>query len=193
MRIIFIRHGRTQSNVERLLDTAFPGTPLDEVGEAQAAGLAARLAHEPIEAVMTSDITRARQTGEPLAAALGVPLIVHPGVREVFAGDWEMSTDWTEYEAVVFSWENDLDASMPNGDSGISFFERFDQAICELFDYDCVAVVSHGAALYAWLGGRGDLTFPEGEVWRLSNTDFVIVEGNQGAWRILSWGDRDLT
>ena len=192
MRIIFIRHGRTQSNVDHLLDTDFPGAPLDEVGQEQAAGLPERLLDEPIEVVMTSDITRARQTGTPLATAKNVPLITHPGVREIFAGDWEMDTDWTQYQQVIYSWQDDPSISMPNGDSGLSFFSRYDAAIEELCTYNCAAVVSHGGALRTWLSTRGDVTIDADPQWRLKNTDTVVVEGVPGAWRILSWADRVL-
>ena len=175
-----------------LLDTGFPGAPLDEVGLAQAAALPERLAGEPIEAVMASDITRARQTAEPLAAALGVPLVVHPGVREIYAGDWDMAADWTDYPRIISSWVNDLTEGIPGGDDGVRFFERFDAAIAELQEYDCAAVVSHGGALYAWLAGRGDLDLKAEPEWQLHNTDVVIVEGTPGHWSILSWGDREL-
>ncbi|MFC2573385.1 MAG: histidine phosphatase family protein, partial [Actinomyces oris] len=36
MRLILVRHGRTEANVMQALDTAFPGNPLDEVGLGQA-------------------------------------------------------------------------------------------------------------------------------------------------------------
>ena len=189
MRILFIRHGRTASNVGHRLDTGFPGAELDEVGRAQAADLAVRLRDEPIDIVMTSDILRARQTGEPLAKALGVPVITHPGVREIYAGDWEMDTNWRDYFRVIQSWKTDPTAQIPNGENGVGFFRRFDEAISELEDDDYAAVVSHGGALRTWLAARGDLDLPDDVV--LGNTDCVVVEGRPGAWRILSWAGID--
>jgi len=192
VRIIFIRHGRTQSNVNHLLDTAYPGAPLDEVGIAQAAGLPERLRDEPIELVATSDITRARQTGEPLASALGVPLVVDPGFREIHAGDWDMSDDWQQYAAVIGSWPDDPGAALPNGDDGHTFMARFDGAIAELADYDCVAVISHGGALRAWLSARGGVSVDDDPRWMIHNVDTVIVEGRPGDWTILSWAGQAL-
>jgi len=191
VRIIFIRHGRTSSNVNHRLDTAFPGAELDEVGHAQAAQLVETLAGKPIDVVMTSDILRARQTGEPLAKALGVPLITHPGVREIYAGDWEMDTDWGNYVQVIMAWQQDPTLAIPNGDDGLSFFARFDAAIAELQDYECAAVVSHGGALRTWLAARGDVSIEDD--WILQNTDCVEVEGVPHSWRILTWAGRDLT
>jgi len=195
VRIIFIRHGQTDSNVGHLLDTGYPGAPLNELGLAQAAALPQKLVDEPIEIVLTSDITRARQTGEPLAEAKGVPLVTHPGVREIFAGDWEMATEWEPYTSMIVSWAVDPTQSMPNGDSGISFITRFDEAISELLDYDCAAVVSHGGALWAWLSARTDLrTEPKrGLHPGLKNTDVVIVEGVPTSWKILSWAGQEVS
>jgi len=56
VRLILIRHGQTQSNVDHLLDTGHPGAPLTEEGLEQAATLVDRLASEPIEAVYSSDL-----------------------------------------------------------------------------------------------------------------------------------------
>jgi len=179
--------------VDHLLDTAYPGAPLDEVGMEQAARLPEILAGEPIDVVMTSDILRARQTGEPLAKALGVPVITHPGVREIYAGDWEMDADWSSYVGVLEAWKTDLGVSMPNGDNGHTFFARFDAAIAELQDFHCAVVVTHGGALRTWLDLRGGIETGPGEEWTLHNTDIVVVEGSPAGWTIRSWAGRAIS
>jgi len=191
VRILFIRHARTQSNVLHLLDTAYPGPPLDEVGLQQAEDLVAKVAGEPIDVVMTSDILRARQTGEPLAKALGVPVITHPGVREISAGDWEMDADWSKYVDVIVQWPVDPTLSIPNGDNGVSFMTRFDAAIEELCDYECAVVVTHGAALRTWMVAQTNSQFAVHQ--GLGNTDVVIVEGVPGSWRLISWAGEDMS
>ncbi|HPV81372.1 MAG TPA: histidine phosphatase family protein, partial [Dermatophilaceae bacterium] len=118
MRLLLIRHGQTASNVTRLLDTAAPGAPLDEVGLEQARALAEALADEPIEAVYASDLTRSQQTAAPLAARHGVEVVVRGGIREIQAGEDEMSADWVRYLTTIMSWNADLDARMPGGESG---------------------------------------------------------------------------
>ena len=62
MRLILVRHGQTTSNVDRLLDTGFPGAPLTEHGHGQAASLVDRLSHEHLDAIHSSDLIRAKQT-----------------------------------------------------------------------------------------------------------------------------------
>ena len=194
MRINFIRHGRTASNTQHALDTGFPGAPLDEVGQEQARVLVDRLKDEPIEAVYTSDIVRAHQTATPLAQAKGVPLITHQGLREVYAGDWDMDIEWAPYLKVTYSWMHDLTVSMPNGDSGVSFYTRYTKAVEEIAaaGYDCVALVSHGAAMRVWLPWASGQEVVDEKDWALHNTDIVLLEGTPGEWKMVSWGSRVL-
>ena len=71
LRLILARHGRTSWNVQGRVQG---GGGLDDVGKAQVAALAERLAAEPIAAVYASPAWRARQTAQPLAVALGLPV-----------------------------------------------------------------------------------------------------------------------
>ena len=71
LRLILARHGRTSWNVQGRVQG---GGGLDDVGRAQVAALAERLAAEPIAAVYASPAWRARQTAQPLAVALGLPV-----------------------------------------------------------------------------------------------------------------------
>ncbi|MDE2837420.1 MAG: histidine phosphatase family protein [Chloroflexota bacterium] len=71
LRLILARHGRTSWNVQGRVQG---GGGLDEVGRAQVTALTGRLADEPITAVYASPAWRARQTAQPLADALGLPV-----------------------------------------------------------------------------------------------------------------------
>ncbi len=196
MRLLLIRHGRTASNVGRLLDTGHPGAPLDDTGLQQAQRLVDRLAHEPIEAVFTSDLTRARQTGEPIAAVRGLSVHELPGLREIYAGDDDMSPDWNPYIAVLDSWFDDPHHSLPNGENAIVFLDRFDRAIAEIAasGVGCAALVSHGAALKVWVPARAsNLEAGAARAWPLDNTDVIVAEGDpEQGWHISEWADRQI-
>ncbi len=191
MRLLLIRHGRTASNVGHLLDTGHPGAPLDEVGRAQAEALATTLAGSGVEAVYTSDLTRARQTAAPLARALGLPVRELRGLREIYAGDDDMSADWDPYVAVLWSWVDDPDASLPNGETGTAFMDRFDAAVDEVAasGVGCAALVSHGAALRVWVPARAtNVAADDTATWPLDNTDVIEVEGDPATgWRVVRW------
>jgi hypothetical protein len=93
LRLVLARHGQTDANVRRELDSRPPGAPLNELGRAQAEALAQRLADAPVTAVHASRALRAQQTAAPVAAAHGLPVAVVDGVQEVFVGDLEGRSD----------------------------------------------------------------------------------------------------
>ncbi len=87
-RLILIRHGETDWNVEgRYQGQADP--PLNARGLEQARKLAAELSEVGIEIIYSSPLRRAWQTAEVIARALGVPLHPEPRLMEIHQGDWE--------------------------------------------------------------------------------------------------------
>jgi probable phosphoglycerate mutase len=85
-RLLLVRHGQSEWNaVGRWQGQADP--PLTDVGRAQAR--AAALVIGGVDAVFSSDLQRARETAELIAAYIGVgPVIAEPGLRERDAGEW---------------------------------------------------------------------------------------------------------
>jgi broad specificity phosphatase PhoE len=71
-----VRHGQ----VDRRIDPADP--PLSERGRQQAEQVAAYLRERPIAQIYASPLRRAQETAAPLAADLGLPVIVEPRLRE---------------------------------------------------------------------------------------------------------------
>ncbi len=85
--ILLARHGETDWNREgRFQGHADP--PLNEAGRAQARALAERLAEVELDAIYSSDLRRARETAEIVAAAKGLTVTTDPGLREVDVGSW---------------------------------------------------------------------------------------------------------
>ena len=194
MRLLLIRHGQTQSNVNRELDTAFPGAPLNETGLAQAEALVEALAHERIDALYCSTLTRAQQTAAPLAASRALEAVIVDGIQEIAAGVEEMSTNWQPYVDMLNSWSpTNLDVGLEGGETARQFVTRFTNAVAamEQAGDEHVALVSHGAALRVWAITQdpavGDLA-PH-----LDNTQWITLTGSMTAgWRIESWGDNFL-
>lgn len=191
-RLILIRHGQTQSNVIRALDSAPPGPPLTELGRAQAAVLGERLASEPITAVYASTAIRAQETAAPVAAAHGLPVQVVDGVHEVFCGDLEGRSDVAsreEFDRVYHAWwEGDLDAHIPGGESAHDLRARFLPALEQLLDSasDTIVVVSHGAAVRlvaaALLGDTAETQY-------VPNTGVIILRAGPEGWTLEHWDD----
>lgn len=195
MRLLLIRHGQTPSNVLGALDTAAPGPGLTELGERQAAAIPYALEGERIDAIAVSPLVRTHHTAAPLAEERGLEPRVVPGLEEIEAGDLEMRTDreaqWL-YISTVLSWRDDMALRMPGGPSGHEFFARYDRAIAEAVDgHEAVAVFSHGAAIRAWVAGRGRNLGLEDALGReLDNTGMVVLEGDpDSGWDVRSWSE----
>jgi len=81
MELVLVRHGEPHRVGAGEVDgPADPG--LTERGWQQAERLAAWLATEPVDAVITSPLRRARETAEPLSVALGLTPTLDDGVSE---------------------------------------------------------------------------------------------------------------
>ncbi len=181
MRLILVRHGRTPSNVGFLLDTAEPGADLDEDGLEQAAALVERLSHHEIEAIYTSTLVRTQQTAGPVAAHRGLELKVLAGLREISAGDDELSADATRYIGTLIAWgRGELDTRIPGGEDAHEFFDRFDAAVEQVAEsgLEVVMVVSHGAALRVWSMARvRGFTEALGRA-HLENAGVIVADGS---------------
>ena len=80
-KLFLVRHGQSAGNAEGRFGGHSP-TPLSDLGEKQAERAAQALAKEKIHAIYSSDLLRAVQTAEPLAALLDLPIISTPAFRE---------------------------------------------------------------------------------------------------------------
>lgn len=90
--ILFVRHGETDWNAERRIQ-GHTDRPLSAHGREQARTLAAELAYEPLDAVYSSDLARARDTARAIAEPRGLAVTVDARLRERSFGTWEGLTD----------------------------------------------------------------------------------------------------
>ncbi|MXX42095.1 MAG: histidine phosphatase family protein [Acidimicrobiales bacterium] len=90
--VLLVRHGASQAFI--------PGEPFPMLGDQgdpalapkgheQAAAMAKRLAHEPIDALYVSSLRRTQQTFAPLAERLGMTPTIEHDLREVALGEWD--------------------------------------------------------------------------------------------------------
>jgi probable phosphoglycerate mutase len=123
-RILFLfRHGETDWNREGRLQ-GHTDTPLNTTGLAQAEALAESLRPHRLDAVVSSDLTRAQTTARIVAEALRVPLFIETGLRETDVGAAE-GLLWTDAktrfgEGLTERWYSDGDVAFPGGETGIA-------------------------------------------------------------------------
>ena len=165
------------------------------LGHEQAAALPEALAEEEIGAIYVSTLVRTHLTAAPLAAARGLEPRVREGIREIVAGDLEMASDDESvktYLTTVFDWSaGRTPVRMPGGEDGVEALGRFDAVVEEAAasGHGTVAMVSHGAAIRAWVAARAENVEVEWAAEHaLSNTGIVVVEGSPAAgWTALTW------
>lgn len=91
----FLRHGETDWNA-RNLSQGNVDIPLNPTGLEQARAAAALLRGRTIQTIVSSPLSRARVTAETAAEALGLPVRLDDGLREVAFGvqEGQPMTEW---------------------------------------------------------------------------------------------------
>jgi probable phosphoglycerate mutase len=92
-RLLLVRHGQTELSIERRY-SGRGDVPLTELGQRQAKAVAGRVAGlvEPGTPVVSSPLSRARQTADVVAEAAGSEVEVADGLIETDFGAWERLT-----------------------------------------------------------------------------------------------------
>ncbi len=131
IQLTVVRHGRTSLNTGEGMAERFRGcidVPLAPDGLAQAHATAQRLADQPLTAVYTSPLLRARGTAEILAGPHDLPVQVLPGLRTMSFGQWagrshaDVAQDWPDLYA---AWRRDpFGIQIPGGESVAGLQER---------------------------------------------------------------------
>ncbi|MFE7798484.1 histidine phosphatase family protein [Nocardia sp. NPDC057440] len=199
-KLILVRHGETEGNVAKILDTKVPGLPLTERGAAQAKMFGSSLLAEP-RALFCSTALRAKQTAGYIEAATGVPAEVLEGVHEVQVGDLEgLATQEAHetFQRVYRAWhEGDLTQRVSGGESGYDVLARFLPVIetlrttylaSDAADGD-VLLVNHGAAMRLVSRTLSGVAPPFTTNNHLDNTETIeLVPRAVGGWECIRWG-----
>jgi alpha-ribazole phosphatase len=88
LRLLLVRHGSTVYNEEGRY-TGQRDIPLSVPGERQAVLSGERLATEPIDVIVSSDLQRTRVTAQAIAQHHNLPILEDASLREVSLGAWE--------------------------------------------------------------------------------------------------------
>lgn len=196
-RVFHARHAEAEYVEDWFSDE---GGTLTAQGRSQAAALGESLRGERIAGVWSSDTSRAVQTAEIAAAALGVPVVTRKTLREVDIGDLRGTAfDLGRLREIIAHWhEGDLDVAFPGGESGHDAVRRYAGALEEIADLhrgEGVLVVGHESVACAALPhlARG-LPRPRPEASRrLDHAATVELEGDADGWVIHRWADLELS
>ncbi len=174
--LYIFRHGQTIWNAEgRPQGQHEYPVPLTMHGREQASSLAAKLIDKKIKVIISSDLLRARQTGEIVAEMLRVPIVLDARLREIDYGILNgLYTIEREDICPDFkkSYEN-RDIPFPQGESLQQVAQRFREAVvdvCKAYSYRAIGFSSHGHAITSLLEELFGF-----KAARIENCDYVHI------------------
>lgn len=173
MSIILVRHGETALNAARVLQP--PDTPLSERGLRQAQVVAVRLSSTCATRIVSSDLPRAMQTAQAIAAASGLEISHSALLQERNFGDLRgRAYDDLDFDPLA------MQEAPPSGESVLQFEARVQQALallCECAAKDTagnVVVVTHGLVIRSLLARYLALPSATALPERIGNTSLTI-------------------
>lgn len=195
-RIILLRHGETVWNRENRIQGHLD-SPLSVAGIAQADALARRLADESFAALYSSDLGRARETAERIAARTHHQVILEPDLRErnlgILQGLIRAEAQVLHPEIYTRYRTFDPDCVIPGGENAQHFITRVMAAfstIADRFPGGTVVVVTHGGVLDVMYRHASGLPLHGARTAPLPNAGFnCLVYGVGGRWSLPLWGD----
>jgi 2,3-bisphosphoglycerate-dependent phosphoglycerate mutase len=185
--MVVARHGEAEYEAPTWAEE---GGSLTLRGRRQAAELAESLASRRVAHVWTSTLARAVQTGEIVAARLGVGVTTRLGLREFEIGDHRgVPLKEDPFLETYGRWlAGHLDERVPGAESGREVADRVGAVLREIADQhpgETVLVVSHGGAIGV---GVPNVARMDAELTRLDNCDTVEVLADADAWVCTRWG-----
>lgn len=194
-RLVVVRHGETEWNVASRIQ-GHADSPLTEAGVAQAEAIAARLARERFDRLVSSDLGRALQTAGAIAARTGHAVEADARLRERNYGLAEGMTygEIGVHYPEIFSRVRDTDPDyvVPGGESRRQLFERVRGAFEDLARGNqglCLAVVCHGGVLAALYRHVHAIPIGASQAIPIPNASYNALVWESGAWTVEAWAD----
>jgi broad specificity phosphatase PhoE len=192
MKVLFLRHGQTATNVAAKVHRKNDETSLDSVGVAQAHKLAIACFQEGVQQLFCSPEKRARETAEIIGSELGLKVIDLDELGERDWGDWS-DKPWADIQAKLekLSLEERYGLVPPNGESWQAMDRRLEKAVGQIkvSTYPVIAVVMHGGALRALMpllkGEPKETSFQ----YNFKNASITSFEYHGGRWKLMREND----
>lgn len=194
---ILVRHGETIWNLEGRRQGQ-SDSPLTAVGMAQARAIADCLAGERVDALYSSDLTRAVDTAAQIGAACNLPVRPDARLREKSFGvieglqSAEVQTAYPDIAAGIA--RKSPDYAPPGGESLAEAQRRGVAALTDLARErpgGRLVIVSHGALLGIFLRHvlGVSLTAPRRFTLENGSLSFLFYQHDEAAWQIRSLGE----
>ena len=193
--LILVRHGETDWNRE-LRFQGHVDVALNAIGLEQAQRVAARLAAVPAQHVYVSDLLRAQQTAQPVAARLGLASVAERALREQSFGAVDGMRVADIKEQHPQAWERWLrfheDSCMPGGETTREFHTRVMDAVQRIVAAHrgaTLVIVTHGGVLDMIYRTARSLPLSGPRQSQIPNAGLSRVRVREGGIEIVSWAD----
>jgi broad specificity phosphatase PhoE len=153
---VLVRHGATEWNADKRAQGQ-ADVALSRKGREQALETAGRLAGLPVDAVYSSDLSRAVETAEAIAKMHGLDVAMDPAFREIDQGEWtglpvaEIQQRWPELWGAARHYN-----ARPGGESPQQVRRRALEGlrrVVERHPHGTVVIASHGGTI-RWLSAE---------------------------------------
>jgi probable phosphoglycerate mutase len=194
-RLCLVRHGETEWNAEGRVQGQ-TDIPLSRVGLRQAQASAAVLCQYDFSAVYSSDLMRVRQTAEPAAHKLALPLQLDRELRERHYGVFErmLYSEVKERHPELYArfQDKDPDFDFETGESLRSFFDRSLRAVTRIAEQhrgEQVLVFTHGGVLDMVYRHARALGLSAPRDYGIPNCGVNWIEITPAGWNVHCWAD----
>lgn len=171
-----VRHGETDWNKEERI-LSYTDIPLNETGIKQAEATASFLKDKHIDLIVSSDLTRTKETAEIIARATGAEVILEKALREINCG----SLDGMFIPEVNKKYGNFLDR--PYKELGGETFEEVEERAMKAlhnhrknYEHKNVVIVSHGATLGLVMKNIRNINHSESTGLNIGNAEVIKLE-----------------
>ena len=181
--LYFVRHGESEANARRVF-AGQQDSPLTLAGRGQAEAVARVLSRIRVDRVVSSDLSRSRDTAEVIARGHGVPVEPFPELREIDVGEMAGRT-WDEAHGLT-QWHEDGFVQWPGGESLDEVLARAlpaVQRIARESDGKTVVIVGHGGVTRILVSHFLGL-LPRLERTRAANTNITKVSSDGESFRV---------
>jgi broad specificity phosphatase PhoE len=192
--LYLVRHGRTAANQAKLL-LGSTDEPLDAFGESQAELVADYInASISADVLVSSPLSRARQTTAAIERHTGLNASYMPGLVEMDFGEFE-GMPYPDFLvrypdlAARFDDLGDYDVTWPGGESRRAFHRRIAETfetILHEYRRHTVIVVAHGGVIGSFLAQVHGLTPNDWRSFQIQNCSVTHLEIGSGQTRLFS-------
>lgn len=194
-RVLAIRHGETAWNV----DTRIQGhldIGLNATGRWQAMRLAEALADEGVVAVYSSDLSRAHETAQAVAARAGLTVRSDTALRERAFGSFEgrtfaqIAVDWPDQSE---RWRKRDPGFAPDGGESLeTFYARCVGAaerLAAAHPGETIALVAHGGVLDCLYRAAARVSLQAPRTWLVTNASINRLLYSAEGFTLVGWAD----